>query len=58
MKADMLASQFDALEEPSHALIVDVSPPHGAIVGQILTELRRPPHADLPGSTAQQKGDA
>jgi gluconokinase len=26
MKADMLARQFDALEEPSDALIVDVSP--------------------------------
>ena len=58
MKADMLASQFDALEEPSDALIVDVSPPPDAIVEQILTDLRRPPHADLPPSTTQQKGDA
>ena len=58
MKADMLASQFEALEEPSDALIVDVSPPPGAIVEQILTELRRPPHADMPQSTGQQKGDA
>ena len=57
MKADMLASQFDALEEPSDALVVDVSPPPDAIVEQILTELRRPPHADLL-STTQQKGDA
>src|SRR5581483_12423715 len=45
MKADMLDSQFDALEEPSDALIVDVSPPPAAIVGRILTELPRPPHA-------------
>ena len=58
MKADMLASQFDALEEPSDALTVDVSPPPGAIVEQILNEWRRPPHADIPPSAAQQKGDA
>jgi hypothetical protein len=53
----MLASQFDALEEPSDALVVDVSSPPDAIVEQILTESRRPPHADLL-STTQQKGDA
>jgi gluconokinase len=58
MKADMLASQFDALEEPSDALIVDVSPPPGAIVEQILTELHRPAPADMAPSTDQQKGDA
>ena len=58
MKADMLASQFDALEEPSDALIVDVSPPPDAIVEQILTELRRPPHTDLPRSATPQKGGA
>ena len=44
MKADMLASQFDALEEPSDALVVDVSEPPGAIVEQILAQLRGPTH--------------
>ena len=58
MKADMLASQFEALEEPSDALIVDVSRSPGAIVEQILTELRRPPLAHMAPSTDQQKGDA
>jgi gluconokinase len=58
MKADMLASQFEALEEPSDALIVDVSQPPGAIVEQILAELRAPTHADIAGSTDRRKGDA
>ena len=58
MKADMLASQFDALEEPSDALIVDVSPPPGVIVERILAELHRPAHAHTAPSTDQQKGDA
>ena len=40
MKADMLQSQFDTLEEPSNALVVDVSAPPSAIVEQILSELR------------------
>jgi gluconokinase len=42
MTADMLASQFEALEEPSDALVADVSQPPAAIVEQILTELREP----------------
>jgi gluconokinase len=42
MKVDMLASQFEALEEPSDALVVDISESPGAIVEQILSELRRP----------------
>jgi gluconokinase len=58
MKADMLASQFDALEEPSDALIVDVSPAPGAVVERILTALHRPAHAHMAPSTSQQKGDA
>jgi gluconokinase len=58
MKADMLASQFDALEEPSDALIVDVSPPPGVIVERIVTELHRPAHAHMAPSTDQQKSDA
>lgn len=39
MKADMLASQFAALEEPSDAIVVDVSAPPSAIVEQILAQL-------------------
>jgi gluconokinase len=39
MKADMLASQFDALEEPSDALVVDVSEPPRVIVERILSQL-------------------
>jgi len=46
MKADMLASQFEALEEPSGAIIVDVAQSPEAIVEQVLGELREPPRAD------------
>jgi len=42
MKADMLASQFDALDEPADALVVDVSAPPNAIVEHILSQVRRP----------------
>jgi len=42
MKADMLSSQFGALEEPSDAIVVDISPPPSAIVAQILAQLPRP----------------
>jgi gluconate kinase len=55
MKADMLASQFEALEEPSDALVVDVSQSPGAIVEQILAEFA---HADMAGATDRRKGDA
>jgi Flp pilus assembly CpaE family ATPase len=41
MKADMLRSQFEALEEPSDAIVVDISQPSSAIVAQILDQLRR-----------------
>ena len=58
MKADMLASQWEALEEPSDALLVDISHSPGAIVEQILAELRGPTHADMAGSTDRRKGDA
>jgi gluconokinase len=58
MKADMLASQFEALEEPSDALIVDVSQSPGAIVEQILAELPWPTHANLAGPTDRRKSDA
>ncbi len=55
MKANMLASQFEALEEPSDALVVDVSRPPSAIVEQILAALRGPAHAAMAGSTRRQK---
>jgi gluconokinase len=42
MKADMLASQFAALEEPFDAVVADVSAPPGAIVQQIVTQLHIP----------------
>ena len=42
MKADMLASQFADLEEPSGAITVDIAQPPDAIVEQILTGLSRP----------------
>ncbi|MGH2412451.1 MAG: gluconokinase [Microcystaceae cyanobacterium] len=43
MKAELLRSQFDALEEPEDALIVSVSLPPDAIATQILThKLLRP----------------
>jgi gluconokinase len=42
MKADMLPSQFHALEEPSDAIVVDISELPSAIVAQILTQLPRP----------------
>jgi gluconokinase len=50
MKADMLASQFAALDEPSDALVVDVSAPPAAIVEQILAELHIPHHGDVAGT--------
>ena len=45
MKANMLASQFDALEEPSDALVVDVSAPPTVLVETILSQLRMPRRA-------------
>jgi gluconokinase len=57
-KANMLASQFEALEEPSDALIVDVSQSPAAIVERILAELRAPTHADVAGSSDRRKGDS
>ena len=41
MKANMLASQFEALEEPAAAIVADVSEPPGIIVERILSELRK-----------------
>jgi gluconokinase len=41
MKADMLASQFEVLEEPSDAIVVDIALPSSAIVAQILARLQK-----------------
>jgi gluconokinase len=43
MKANMLDSQFEALEDPSDAVVVDISLPSSAILAQILAQLRQPP---------------
>ena len=40
MKADMLKSQFDALEEPAEALTVDISLPVEEIVQVVLKQMR------------------
>jgi len=58
MKAAMLPSQFAALEEPSDAIVVDISQPSSAIVAQILARLRRPQPAiqnDAATQEAQKK---
>src|SRR5262245_13170510 len=39
MKANMVASQFDALEEPADAIVVDVDQAPEAIVNQVLSQL-------------------
>lgn len=38
MKPAMLKSQFEALEEPSNALVIDIAHPVGAIVSEIIAE--------------------
>lgn len=40
MRPDLLVSQFDSLEEPNGALIVDIAPPPRDIVRQIRKKLR------------------
>ena len=40
MKADMLASQFDTLEEPSNAIVIDAAATPDEIVERILRQLR------------------
>src|SRR5262245_19636810 len=42
MKANMVASQFAALEEPADAIVVDVDRPPAAIVEEIVARLARP----------------
>jgi|SRR5271165_7231529 len=48
MKADMLPSQFETLEEPSNAIVVDVSQPASAVVQEILAQLRTVLRTDGP----------
>jgi gluconokinase len=55
MKADMLASQFAALEKPSDAVVVDVSAPPGAVVAQILAELHIRQHRAPQGRWAGEQ---
>lgn len=43
MSSDLLASQFRDLEEPSEAIVADVSPPPDAIVSQVLAALWQRP---------------
>ena len=60
MKADMLASQFDALEEPDDALVIDVSAPPTVIVKHILSQLRMPSHGgaiETPDKTVNRLED-
>ncbi len=40
MKADLLKSQFDTLEEPDNALVIDIAQTPEAIVQQIKNELK------------------
>ena len=42
MKANMVASQFAALEEPADAIVVDIDRPPAAIVEEIVARLARP----------------
>ena len=41
MKANMLASQFEALEEPANAIVADVSEPPEVIVERIQSTMRK-----------------
>jgi gluconate kinase len=40
MKQTLLESQFDALEEPQNALVVDITASPGAIASLIVKELK------------------
>jgi gluconokinase len=57
MKVSMLASQFEVLEEPSDAIVVDVSPPPSAIVEEILARLRKPGPILEPSAANQNAQD-
>jgi gluconate kinase len=54
MKTDMLASQFEALDEPSDALVVDISASPSTIVKQILSQVRRPRHTSVAEAPEQE----
>lgn len=56
MKVGMLASQFAALEEPSDALVVDISAPPSAIVEHILSTLGGSRHSRV--ARARHRGPA
>lgn len=58
MKADMLARQFEALEEPANALVVDVSQPPAGIVAHILAHLCNPAFVRAAETTRAMKGRA
>ena len=57
MKANMLASQFDVLEEPSDAIIVDIAQPPDAIVERILAGVSHPSTAGA-STPPRSPGDA
>jgi gluconokinase len=57
MKANMLASQFDVLEEPSDAIIVDIAQPPDAIVERILAGVSHPSTAGA-STPPRSAGDA
>ena len=48
MKAGMLDSQFADLEEPEGAIVLDITPPAGQIVGRILADLEAPSSPSTP----------
>ena len=54
MKTDMLASQFEALDEPSDALVVDISASPSTIVKQILSQVRRPRQTSVAEAPEQE----
>ncbi len=39
MKSEMLISQFEALEEPEDALVIDVSQPLDSVISEILSQI-------------------
>lgn len=57
MKADMLRSQFEVLDEPSDAIVVDISPPPSTIMEEIQACLRKPRPILAPGAVDQNVQD-
>jgi gluconokinase len=58
MKDDMLASQLEALEEPSDALVVDISVAPRVIVDRILAELHIRRHGSAAGTLDKGRAGA